>query len=178
MKLIVFIALLSIAAKPVFAQMLTSSTPAKLQVYCTKPDGSQALMTSDNLTVLYDQLKMVGELKISSLNTDDAMLQNLLDSASAPVLTFSGSIPEGQFIFHDTMNSKFTVEAEVFYNDGQSRIIINFDVSNRQSNVANTFEINCTGSLSLRDDLGINRDTGLDDKISFQFFQNVQTKSY
>ncbi len=178
MKLIVLFATLSIAAIPAFSQMLTSSTPAKLQVYVTRPDGTQALMTSDNLTVLYDQLKMVGELKFNTFTTDDRMLQNLLDSASAPVLTFSGNIPEGQFVFHDTMNSKFTVETDVFYNDGQSRIIINFDVSNRQSNVANTFEINCTGSLSLKDDLGINRDTGLDDKISFQFFQNVQTKSY
>jgi hypothetical protein len=178
MKIAVLVLFFGILAIPAIAQMISSSTPARLQVYVTKPDGSQAVMTSDNLTVLYDQLKMMGELRLTTLITDDAILMNLLDSALSDKITFTGTIPEGQFVFHDVLNSKFTVEAELFYGDWQSRIIINYDISNMKSNVANTFEINCIGSLSLKDDLGVTRDTGLDDKISFQFFQSVQTKSY
>jgi hypothetical protein len=178
MKITVLVLILWVLAIPAIAQMISSSMPARLQVYGTKPDGSQALMTSDNLTVIYDQLKMMGELKLSSLVTDDESLGNLLDSAMYDIITFSGTIPEGQFVFHDVLNSKFTVEVELFYGEWQSRIIINYDVSNMKSNVANTFEINCLGSLSLKDDLGVTRETGLDDKISFQFFQSVQTKSY
>ena len=74
------------------------------------------------------------------------------------------------------MNEQFTVETELHYNDLQSRIIISYNISNRKTSMANTFDITCTGSLSLSEDLGVTRQTGLEDKISFRFFQNVQTK--
>ena len=87
-------------------------------------------------------------------------------------------VPEGKFVFHDALNEKFSVEVELYYGELRPKIIIGYDVSNRNTSLANTFDITCTGSLSLRDDLGITRETGLEDKISFMFFQTVRTKNY
>lgn len=160
------------------SQNITSATVAKLQVYFLKSDGTQALMTSESLYVNYDQLKLTGELRLSTLSTDDETLRNLLDSAIYDKITFSGLIPEGQFAFQSMLNVRFSVETDLFYGDQQSRILLDFEVSNRNTSLANTFDITCSGSISLLNDLGITRDLGLDDKVSFQFFQNVQTKNY
>jgi hypothetical protein len=160
------------------SQVITASKTANLEVYAVKLDGSQLVMTSNELSVNYDQLQMRGELDLNTLKTEDELLRNLLDSAIAERITFFGTLPEGKFVFHDSMNEQFTVETEVHYNNLQSRIVISYDVSNRKSSIANTFDITCMGSLSLSEDLGVIRQTGLEDKISFRFFQNVQTKSY
>jgi hypothetical protein len=178
MKIIAFIFLFGIFLYPACAQTITSSTPARLQVYFSKPDGTQALMTSESLSVNYDQLNLTGELMLNSLMTDDEDLKKLLDSALYEKITFSGLIPEGQFAFQSMLNARFSVETDLFYGDRQSRILIDFDVSNRNTSLANTFSITCTGSISLLNELGMTRDIGFEDKVSFQFFQNVQTKSY
>jgi hypothetical protein len=161
-----------------FTQNIVATFPSKLQVYALKPGGEQALMTSDNVTIGYDNLQMTGELLLNTLQTNDVILKNLLDSAITDRITFSGIIPEGRFAFGDALNEQFTVETELMYGEQQSRIILNFNVSNRKTSLSNTFDITGSGSISLRDDLGITRGTGLEDKISFQFFQNVQTKTY
>jgi hypothetical protein len=176
-RLIIFI-VLGMAAWSSSSQIISAITPAKLQVYGTKTDGTQAVLTSEQLLLLYENLKMTGELRLSSLQTDDELLQNLLDSALSDRITLSGLIPEGSFMFRDVLNEQFTVEAEMIYNDQPRRIILNYQVSNRNTSLANSFDITCTGSLSLRDDFGITRDIGLDDKISFQFFQFIQAKTY
>jgi hypothetical protein len=160
------------------SQNITSATTGKLQVYFLKSDGTQSVMNSERLFILYDQLKMTGELILNTLATDDETLRNLLDSALFDKITFSGLIPEGQFAFQSMLNVKFNVETDLFYGDQQSRILLDFAVSNRNTSLANTFDITCTGSISLLNDLGISRDLGLDDKVSFQFFQNAQTKNY
>lgn len=160
------------------SQNITWATPAKLQVYAMKMDGEQVFMNSENLIVLYDQLKMTGELELNSFQTDDNLLRNLLDSAGTSKITFSGLLPEGKFISQDVLNEKFGVETELLFGEMNSKIIINYEVSNRKTSLANTFDITVTGSISLRDDLGVTRDTGLEDKISFLFFQNVQTRNY
>jgi hypothetical protein len=160
------------------SQNITWATPAKLQVYASTPDGNQALMTTENLIVLYDQLKMAGELDLSNLQTSDERLQGLLDSAMTEKITFSGIIPEGKFIYQDMLEENFPVETELLYGDIICKIILNYEVSNRKTSLANTFDITVTGSLSLRDDLGVTRDTGFDDKLSFMFYQNVQTRTY
>jgi hypothetical protein len=178
MKRMMLMLVLAMTAWSSYSQVISATLPARLQIYGMKADGTQVVMTSEQLLVLYDQLKMNGELKLSSLQTDDGLLQNLLDSAVCDRISFSGKIPDGSFMFHDALNERFTVETEMIYNDQPSRIILNFDVSNRKTSLANTFDITVTGSLSLRDDLGLSRDIGLDDKISFQFFQNIQAKSY
>ena len=178
MKTNILLYLFVFAAVPAMAQMITSSTPAKLQVYAMKPDGVQSVMTSDQLIIVYDQLKMMGEIELYSFQTDDMLLRNMLDSALAERINISGVIPEGKFAFHDALEERFVVETEIQFGEIQSRIILNFTVSNRNTSLANSFDITCTGSLSLRNDLGITRDTGLDDKISFQFFQFVQAKNY
>jgi len=160
------------------AQVISAILPARLQVYGMKADGSDALMTSEQFMVLYDNLKLSGELRLSTLQTSDAQLISLLDSAIADRITVTGTIPEGSFMFHDALNEKFTVEAELLYGELTSRIILNYTVSNRNTSLANTFDITVTGSLSLKDDLGIVKETGINDKISFQFFQNIQGKTY
>jgi hypothetical protein len=178
MKYIALIFFFGLSFLSASTQNLTATTPARLRVYALKPDGTQALMTSENLSIGYEQLKMTGELMLNTLMTDDENLLKLLDSAICDKITFSGIIPEGQFAFQSMVNSRFSVETEIFYGEQQGRILFDFDVSNRNTSLANTFDISCTGSISLGNDLGITRETGLDDKFSFQFFQNVQTKTY
>jgi len=178
MKISAFLLFFSISFLSVFSQNLISTNSARLQIYALKYDGNQALMTSEYLSVGYNQLQMTGELTLSTLVTDDNILRNLLDSALYDKITFSGTIPEGQFVFQSTLNSRFSVEVELFFGEQQSKILIDFNLSNRNTSLANTFDITCTGNISLRNDLGITRDIGLDDKVSFQFLQNVITKNY
>jgi hypothetical protein len=160
------------------SQIISANLPARIQIYGMKADDSQFSLTSEQMLVLYDNMKMTGELRISTLQTFDDQLAALLDSAASDRITFSGEIPDGSFLFRDALNEQFTVEAELIYNDFSSRIILNFTVSNRNTSLANTFDITVTGSVSLRNDLGITRETGLQDKVSFQFFQNIQAKTY
>ena len=178
MKILAFILLFGTCILPAYAQNLLATTPAKLQVYALKPDGSQAMMTSDYLNVNYRQLNMTGELILSSLVTGDQILRGLVDSALYEKITFSGVIPEGKFIFKDELNSKFSVETDLVYGDLQSKILIDFDVSNRNTSLANTFAIICTGNISLSNDLGISRDPGIADKVSFQYYHNVIVRNY
>jgi hypothetical protein len=178
MKYLAFVLFFGISVLSVNSQTITTTTPARLQVYTMKTDGKQAVMTSEYLSISYDQLKMTGELMLNTLATDDEVLRALLDTAVFDKITFSAVIPEGQFIFQSMVNSRFSVETDIFYGEQQSRLLIDFDVSNRNTSLANTFDISCTGNISLSDNLGITRDVGLSDKISFQFFQNVQTKTY
>jgi hypothetical protein len=160
------------------SQMITATKPARLQVYAMKADGSQALMTSDNLEITYDQLVMQGELDLNTLQTIDKTLLSLLDSAAVDKITFSGMIPEGKFEFGDAIDEQFSVETRFQFGDRESRIILEFTVSNRKTSVSNTFAINCTGSISLGEDLGLDNISGLSDQLSFQFSQNIQSKSY
>jgi hypothetical protein len=178
MKIAAFIFLFGIFCLPAFSQKITASKPARLQVYVMTTAGEQAVMSSESLTVNYDQLKMTGELRLETLMTDEILLRNLVDSAIYDRITFSAMLPEGQFVFQSTLNSEFSVETEFFYGELSSRILINYNISNSKTSISNTFEITCTGSISLKDNLGIIRETGLEDKVSFQYFQNVQTKSY
>lgn len=178
MKRLIILVVLGMTAWSSNSQIISAITPAKLQVYGMKTDGTQVVFTSDQLLLIYDNLKMTGELRLSSFQADDELVRNLLDSAVSDRITLSGIIPEGSFMFHDAVKEHFIVEAEMIYNEQPSRIILNFEVSNRNTSLANSFDITCTGSLSLRDDFGITRDIGLDDKISFQFFQFIQAKSY
>ena len=178
MKLIACLLFLVIFSSTTNAQIITANSPARLMVYAMKPDGTQAVMSTESLSIVYDQLQMTGEILLHNLQTDDGLLKNLLDSAREDRITFSGLIPDGQFVFHSTLNSKFVVETELNYGEFQSRILIDYDISNRKTSVANSFDITCSGNISLRDNLGMTRDLGLDDHISFQFFQNVQTKTY
>lgn len=177
MKYLALVFFFGISVLSVFSQ-ITITMPARLQVYAVKLDGTQVMMTTESLSIGYEQLQMTGELRLNTLNTDDENLRNLLDSAMFDKITFSGEIPEGQFVFQDVMDSRFTVETNLLFGDRQCRIIFDFNISNRNTSLANTFDITCTGTIYLADDLGITRNTGLDDKIGFQFFQNVQKKNY
>ena len=168
----------SLAFQPMFSQNITWATPAKLQVYAMNKDGEQLVMSSESLFVTYDQLKMAGELELNTFQTDADLFKNLLDSAGTEKITFSGILPEGKFAYQDVLNEHFIVETEFRYGDHISQIIINYEVSNRKTSLANTFDITVTGNLSLKDDLGVTRETGLEDRISFLFFQNVQTRNY
>lgn len=178
MKSSILILFLVLTFYSVEAQNITATKPATLQVYFSKPDGSQLVMSSENVAILYDQLQMRSEILVSEFNTEDELLLHLLDSALNDRITISGTIPEGKFVYQDVLNEKFTMEAELSYGNLESHILINFELSNRKTSLANTFDITGSGSVSLRDDFGITSETGFDDKISFIFYQNVQTRTY
>ena len=178
MKKAVLILIIGLSLFSAGAQNIIWATPAKLQVYGMTNDGSQVSLTSENLIVLYDQLNMTGELNISDIQTSDGVLQSLLDSAAFEKITFTATLPEGEFVYHDMLEDSFPVETELHYGDLSSKIMLTYVVSNRKTSLANTFDITVSGSLSLLNDLGVSRLTGLDDKISFMFYQNVQTRTY
>ena len=176
-KYLIFL-VLGLFLSGIHAQNITWATPAKLQVYALTTSGEQLMMTSENLLVTYDQLKMTGELDLGSFQTSHDILKNLLDSAGSNQITLSAMIPEGKFVYRDMVEEKFPVETEMRYGETVSQIILVYEISNRRTSLANTFDITVTGSISLKDDLGITRETGLDDRISYMFFQNVQTRTY
>lgn len=161
-------------------QVITAAMPARLQVYVQRQDGLQVMLTSENLEISYDQLEMAGELKLESLHAQDDHVAHLLDSLAADIeaLRFSGSIPEGKFVFGDALDEQFSVETKLQFGGTESRIMLEFVVSNRKTSLANTFQITCSGYISMKDDLGIEDTGGYDDRISFQFVQNLQTKNY
>lgn len=160
------------------AQNIISTSPARLQVVAVSQDGTQHEMISESLYISYDRLQMTGELMLNTLSTVDGSLRNLLDSAINDRITFKGLIPEGQFVFQSTLEERSTVETELFYGEKQSKILLDLEISNHKTSLANTFDITGRGSISLRDDLGVTHLTDLEDKISFQFFQNVMTRTY
>jgi hypothetical protein len=162
----------------IMAQNVVATKPATLEIYAMQTDGTQVVMTSDALMVSYDGLNMTGEIDFSTFQTESPVFQNLLDSALLDRITFSGLIPQGNFAFQDHVDEQFVVETQLHFGDQQAKIILEFMVSNRKTSLANTFDITATGGISLRDDLGILRGTGLDDRISFRFLQNVITRSY
>jgi hypothetical protein len=178
MKKIALCIISSILLISASAQNITWATPAKLQIYAQTINGIQVSMVSENLIVLYDQLKVAGELDLDNLQTVDELFGNLLDSASVQKITFTGTIPEGKFIYRDMLEEEFPVETEIHYGDVVSKIVLTYQVSNRKTSLANTFDITVTGTISLTNDLGVTRETGLDDRISFMFYQNVQTRTY
>ncbi len=160
------------------AQNITATKPARLQVYFSGPEGQQYTMGSEDLSINYENLNMTGKLGLSSLSTEAGILRDLLNAAEFDQITFSGLIPEGRFVFQNTTDNRFTVETELVYGDRKSRVLLEFLVSNHKTSSANTFEITGTGSVSLATDLGLAPVPGLDDKASFQFFQNVSARSY
>lgn len=156
-------------------QKLIASNPAKLQVYFLGSDGKESVITSTDLSLVYQQLNITGELDISSFSCEDPEMEAILDRSTIRKITFSTIIPQEQFVFHNTLNNLFSTEAELFTGESRCRIMLNFDLSNQKTSSTNTFIIICTGTLSLSEDLGIINNAGIDDKVSFQFFQNVRS---
>lgn len=174
----IFIALAILIVLSAESQNLTSANPARLQVYIATTSGEQIMLTCDHLDNQFSQLTMHGELDIRKLVTDDPGIRALLDTTSIKKVTYSTVIPEGQFAFHDTHNYTFTAETELTIGEKNSRFIINFDISNRKTDVANTFSVTCSGTLSLEKDLGIIANGRVQDHVSFQLFQNVRSLTY
>lgn len=159
-------------------QGLVSSTPAKLQAYFLKSDGSEVMISCDNLAVNYNQLKMTGEVNVKAFVVEDEDLKALMDQSELESVSFSSVLPDGQFASRDNYNNLFTSEAEITAGDYISKLILNFDVSNRNSSLTNTFAITCTGSLNLQEHLGLTAGPHFSDKVSFLFFQNVRVLNY
>ena len=170
--------ILALGTIPVLAQNIIAAKPAYLEVFAQKSDGTEGVITSEKLSVTYDKLLMSGELDLETCRTTDPLLIALLDSAMEERLTFSALIPEGKFVFGNTVEEKFSVETDLRYGERQSRIILDFVVSNRKTSSANTFMITVIGSLLLKEDLGMERETGIENKIQFRFSQNVSTRTY
>lgn len=160
------------------SQNLTSVNPAKLQVYLAKANGDQVMLTTDQFNNQYNKLTMSGELDICNLVSGDEEIRAMLDTCDLGIIKYSTAIPEGQFVFHNTHNYTFTAETEVNIGGRTSRFMIRFDISNIKTEVANTFSVICTGTLSLEKDLGIIVNPELQDQVSFQFTQNVRSLTY
>jgi hypothetical protein len=179
MKALLIFTFLTLSALGLFSQNLVSSNDPQLEVYFRKADGNAAVMTCDRFVIAYNQLRMTGEMAISALATDDPELQALLQTAMADRISFTAQIPEGQFVFHNTLNNAFSMETELTIGDRLSRIVVNGEVSNMKTTVGNTFLIIYNGlKLSLKDDLGIIQDLGLDDTFDFRVTQSVRVINY
>jgi hypothetical protein len=178
MKLTALVILIMISTFTVSAQIITVSKPATLQAILLKEDGSELVMLSNQMVVTYDKRVMKGALKLSNLSADDVRIQAQLDSLGEDIVNFTGIIPEGKFLFHETIEERFSVEADLLYRDHQSRIIIEYIVSNFKSSLAKNFTVICTGTISLQNDLGVTIQPGIKDEIRFQFSQNVQNRAY
>ena len=178
MKIYLIVFLVLILAAGAGAQNLTSSNPATLQVYLQKENGDQVVLTYNELNNQYNNLTMTGELDIHLLMTGDEQVRILLDSIGDGTITYTTVIPEGQFEFQNTLNYSFTSEVEMMYGEKVSRFVMNWEISNRKTDLANTFAIVCTATLSLSEDLGIQGSCIVKDRISFQFFQNVRAMTY
>ena len=174
----ILIALITWIAIRAESQNLTSTNPARLQVYLSTGSGEQIMLSCDDFNNQFSQLTMHGELDIRTLVTDDPGIRALLDTTSFQKITYSTVIPEGQFAFHDTYNYTFTTEAELVMGEKSSRFILKFDITSRKTDVANTFSVTCSGALSLEKDLGIIVNGQLQDQVSFQLSQNVRSLTY
>lgn len=174
----VFVYLIILLAFQAESQNLTSANPARLQVYLSKANGEQIMLATDQFDNQYNKLTMFGELDICNLIAGDEEIQALLDTCDYGIVKYWATIPEGQFVFHNTDNYTFTSEAELYIGEKISRFILHFDISNIKTEVANTFFVICSGSLSLEKDLGIVAIGGIQDQISFQFTQNVRSLTY
>lgn len=178
MKRTIFLFSLTLCVSSAISQNLVSSTPAKLQVYFMKSDGSEVVLTNEKFAVTYNNLRMSGEAKVADFHTEDADLQALILETGLETIRFATVIPEGQFMFRDSYNNVFSTEAELTYGEHTERFMLHFDVSNRNTSLANSFTINCSGNFSMERELGITKDTGFNDKISFMFFQTVRALNY
>ena len=67
MKTIPIILLVLLLINQADAQNITFASRATLQVYVQKTDGQQVILTSNDMTNLYDQLHMTGELDLRTL---------------------------------------------------------------------------------------------------------------
>ena len=99
MKKIVVCLIFAVIVLYSHSQVITASKPAILEVYAMKLDGTQLVMSSNELSVTYDQLQMRGELDLKTLQTDDELLRNLLDSAAADRITFFGTCARREVCF-------------------------------------------------------------------------------
>jgi hypothetical protein len=160
------------------SQNLTSANPARLQVFLQTTTGDRIMLSCEELNNQFSQLTMTGSLEFSDLRTDNAEIQSLLDSLAGGRITYSCIIPEGQFVFHNSVNYTFSAEAEIIHRDHSGRFMMNFEVSNQKTSTANTFAITCSGKLSLSEHLGLVAEGEVLDEVSFQFFQNVRSLNY
>ena len=121
---------------------------------------------------------MTGELDLRTLTTEDEEIRAVLDSLSRLVINWSSDIPEGQFVFQNTLDYEFTSEVLLNVGEHSTRFVMDFQVSNRKNDDVNSFVLTCSGNLSLTGDLGISGVPVVQDRVSFQFFQTIQTRNY
>lgn len=177
MKKLSILSVLLVIVLGTFAQHFTSNTTAVLLVYMQKNDGTQVVLTLNELNNQFNQLDMSGTLKVNSLTTDDPQVQALLDTAAIQTINYSTTIPEGDYVFNSTADYQFTSEVLMETGNFQSRFIMNYDINNRRTTNTNVFTVTCTAKLSLLNNLGISNSI-FQDEVDFQFFQNVITLSY
>src|SRR5437763_1650312 len=144
MKIYILMTLLLALSIHAFTQHITSNTTAVLQVYMQKNDGTQVVLTLSELNNQFDQQNMPGSLNVSSLTTDDAQVQALLDTAKIQTINYYTTIPDGDYEFNSTADYQFTSEVQMATGNFQSRFIMNYDINNRRTTNSNVFTVTCT----------------------------------
>ncbi len=171
-KAIAAILMIALSFTGAYAQNLISSKPAHIMLFGQLSDGTEVTAESRQLSVTYDPGWMKGELPIASLSSSDPQIQSYLEKINIESIRFEVQL-EGTFNYGNSLNQKFTVEAEIFSGEGSSKTMMNFLISNRKTRDQNTFQVICTGELSLFHHFGLINIPDLADKVGFQYTHNV-----
>ena len=171
-RTILAILMISLSFTGAYAQNLIASKPAHIMLFGQLSDGTDVTAESRQLSIIYDSGWMKGELPIASLSSSDPHIQSYLEKINIESIRFEVQL-EGSFEYGNSLNQKFTVEAEIFSGEGSSKAMMNFLISNKKTKDLNTFQLVCTGELSLFHHFGLINITYLSDKVGYQFTQNV-----
>ena len=156
------------------AQRLIASKPAHLQIFGKFLDGTEVTAESRSLKVIYGSGLINGELLVNTLSTIDVRVREYLQEINVEEILFEVMIQEGAFRFGKSLEEKFQGEGEIILGDRRTRFIMNFLVTNRATNETNTFYLLCTGELSLKEHFNLTGIEDMEDRISFQYSQNME----
>ena len=171
-KAIFAILMIALSFTGAYAQNLISSRPAHIMLFGQLSDGTEVTAESRQLTVIYDPGWMKGELPITSLSSTNPQIRSYLEKINIASIRFEVQL-EGSFDYGNSLNQKFTVEAEIFSGECRSKTMMNFLISYKKTKDQNTFLVICTGELSLFHHFGLVNIPDLSDKVGFQYTQNV-----
>jgi hypothetical protein len=169
MKLLILATILLVTCGIVRSQQLISTKPALLEVYGKTTDSSEFTVESKNFEITIQESMMKGVLQISSLTTANERAQSYLDQIEIEEIRFEIQLPDGTFVFGNSLNKKVTQEGDIFCGDHKSNFIIEFIVSNEKTSKVNAFQIVGTGNLKIDEHLGIEVPEGLENEFRFRF---------
>ena len=170
------ILILIMVTAQVQSQRLIASKPAHLQIFGKFLDGTEVTAETRSLMVTYDIGLVRGELPLSSLSAMDMRVLDYLDKINLEKILFEVMVPEGAFSFGKTIEERFQSEGEIIVDHRRTKFIMNFLVTNRATKGSNTFQLVCSAELSLAEHFNLTEIEDMDDRLSFQYSQNMEMK--